>query len=245
MDELFKSKPGRQSLPLEEERDLIARAQEKDADATWALLVQYRGLLQKTSAGIRSRVGRQLTPERLEDLQADLVLAAVDAIQKFDTARFVRLSQVLPNVLQKAATKVEMALATPRSTLALWFKIWRQAEQDLSKAAQIAPEWGMSIDTFRAIEYSLANADYEWVQVPFSSQRVPTADEATYKLAHAALDTLSPSEREVVELLYGFRGYPKSDQEVALIRETSPRTVKEQRQRALQKMRNGLGITPA
>lgn len=238
MDELFKTRPGRTSLDLAEERDLIERAQAGDGDASWALLVQYRGILQSTANRVRKAV-RGLTPEQVEDLQADLVLAAVEAIQSFDAARFVRLSQVLPGKLRDTALEMTTSLAIPRGTLALWFKIWREADQDYSAAAVLAPQRGMAAATFRAIQHALSHADSEWVTVPWNAG-TPTADEETYRLAHYALSLLSAAEREVVELLYGFRGDVKTDMEVALIRDSSPRTVKEQRQRALEKMRAGL-----
>ncbi|UKH48481.1 DNA binding protein [Microbacterium phage Katzastrophic] len=238
MDELFKGGSGRVSLPLEEERDLIARAQAGDGDASWALLVQYRGILQKTANRVRASV-RGMTPEQIEDLQADLVLAAVEAIKSFEAERFVRLSQVLPGKLRDAALEMTTSLAVPRGTLALWFKVWREADQDFAAAAELAPQRGMTTDTFRAIQHALAHADSEWVTVPWGAG-VPSPDEETYRLAHYALSLLSPAERDVIELVYGFRGEPKTDEEVSLILESTKGTVKTQRRRALEKMRSGL-----
>ncbi|AUG84840.1 DNA binding protein [Microbacterium phage Sharkboy] len=238
MDELFKTRVGRASLELAEERRLIEAAQAGDGDAVWALLVQYRGILQKVANGVRASV-RGLTPEQVEDLQADLVLAAVEAVKGFDLERFVRLSQVMPGKLRDVATEMATSLAVPRGTLALWFKVWREAEQDYAAAADLAPKRGMSTDTFRAIQHALSHADSEWVTVPWGAG-VPSPDEETHRLAEYAMGLITPAEREVVELVYGFRGDPKTDEEVALIRDASKRTVKEQRQRALEKMRAGL-----
>jgi|GEM_PF-5416621 len=238
MDELFKARVGRVSLALEEERDLITRAQAGDGDASWALLVQYRGILQKTANRVRSSV-RGMTPEQVEDLQADLVLAAVEAIKGFDLVRYVRLAQVLPTVLRGVATEMATSLAVPSGTLDRWFKVWRAADQDYARAAELAPSMGMTADTFRAIQHALSHADSEWVTVPWGAG-VPTADAETYRLAHYALGLLSPAERDVIELVYGFRGEPKSDEEVSLILESTKGTVKTQRGRALAKMREAL-----
>lgn len=239
LQDLFKLKAVAVSLPLEEEQALIARAQQKDGDAVWALLLQYRGLLQKTAYEVR-KSARTMTPEQIEDLEADLVLAAVDTIQTFDAVRFVRLSQVLPGRLRDVGREMATTLAVPRGTLALWFKIWREADQDFPAAEVLAPVRGMSANTFRAIAHALAASGSEWVNVPYSAD-VPTADSETYALAHRALALLTPAEREVIELSYGFRGDPKTDQEVGEIREAGPRTIREQRVRALDKMREGLG----
>ncbi|QED11466.1 DNA binding protein [Microbacterium phage Vitas] len=238
MDELFKMKAGRESLDITEERRLIEAAQAGDGDAVWALLIQYRGLLQKTANNVRSRV-RGMAPDKVEDLQADLVLAAVEGIKAFELEKFTRLSQTLPGRLKDVALEMTTALTVPRGTLALWFKVWRAAEQDFREAERLAPGMGMTAGTFRAIQHALEHVDSEWVHVPYDAG-VPTADEETYRLAHHALSLLSPAERDVIELVYGFRGQPKTDQEVADIREASPRTIKEQRQKALTKMRREL-----
>ncbi|QIN93705.1 DNA binding protein [Microbacterium phage Stromboli] len=235
MDELFKTRVGRVSLALEEERALLAAGQAGDGDAVWALLVQYRGILQKTANRVRASV-RGMTAEQIEDLQADLVLAAVEAVKGFDMERYVRLSQVLPAKLRDVAMEMTTSLAVPRGTLALWFKVWREAEQDYARAAELAPQRGMATDTFRAIQHALAHVDSEWVTVPWAAG-VPTPDEETHRLAQYAMEALTTSEREVIELFYGFRGELKTDEEVGLIRETSRVSAFQTRQRALEKMR--------
>lgn len=238
MDELFKLKPGRESLDITEERTLIAAAQAGDGDSVWALLVQYRGLLQKTANNVRSRI-RGMAPDKVEDLQADLVLAAVEGIKAFDLERFTRLSQTLPGRLKDVALEMTTALAVPRGTLALWFKVWRAGDQDFAAAERLAPGLGMSAETFRAIQHALEHVESEWVHVPYDAG-VPTADEETYRLAHHALSLLTPAEREVIELVYGFRGQPKTDQEVADVLVQDRGVVKKRRQRALDRMRHAL-----
>ncbi|QJD49862.1 DNA binding protein [Microbacterium phage AvGardian] len=235
MDELFKTRVGRVSLELAEERRLIEAAQAGDGDATWALLVQYRGILQKVSNRVRAAV-RGMSPEQVEDLQSDLVLAAVEAVKAFDAARYVRLAQVLPSALQGVATEMATSLSVPSGTLGRWFKVWRAADQDYARAAELAPTMGMTPDTFRAIQHALAHADSEWVAVPWAAG-VPTPDEETHRLAVYAMGVLSPAERDVVELVYGFRGEPKSDGEVADVLEVPRVTVSKRRARGLEKMR--------
>lgn len=239
MDELFKARVGRVSLALEEERALLAAGRAGDGDAVWTLLVQYRGILQKVANRVRASV-RGMTTEQVEDLQADLVLAAVEAVKGFDMERYVRLSQVLPAKLRDVAMEMATSLTVPRGTLALWFKVWREAGQDYAAAAELAPRRGMSADTFRAIQHALAHVDSEWVTVPWAAG-MPTPDEETHRLAEFAMGALTPSERDVVELFYGFRGELKTDEEVGRIRETSRVSAFQTRQRALEKMRAVLG----
>ncbi|QUE26086.1 DNA binding protein [Microbacterium phage Stoor] len=238
MDELFKTRVGRVALALEEERALLAAAQAGDSDAVWALLVQYRGILQKVSNRVRAAV-RGMTAEQVEDLQADLVLAAVEAVKSFDMARYVRLAQVLPQALQGVATEMATSLTVPSGTLGRWFKVWRAADQDFARGAELAPTMGMTPDTFRAIQHALAHADSEWVAVPWGAG-VPSPDDETHRLAHLALAALNPQEREVIELVYGFRGEPKSDGEVADIVEAPRVTVSKRHSRGLEKMRVAL-----
>ncbi|UAW08633.1 DNA binding protein [Microbacterium phage Swervy] len=238
MDELFKTRVGRVSLALEEERALIAAGQAGDGDAVWALLVQYRGILQKVANRVRAAV-RGMSAEQIEDLQADLVLAAVETIKGFELDRYVRLAQVLPSALQGVATEMATSLSVPSGTLGRWFKVWRAADQDYARGAELAHTMGMTADTFRAIQHALAHADSEWVAVPWAAG-VPSPDDETYRLAHLALAALNPQEREVIELVYGFRGEPKSDGEVADIIEAPRVTVSKRHSRGLEKMRTAL-----
>lgn len=241
MRDIFDSKPGTTSLPLEDERNLIEYAQEAGSayaqSAQWDLLRQYRGLLQKTVNDVRKRV-RGMRPEQVEDLEADLLVVALEAIKAFDLSQNIRLVQVLPAILSRKATEVATALVVPNGTLALWFKIWRSADQDHDVAAKLAPAMGMASGTYVAIKHAMAYSDTDWDQ-PYTAGR-PVADVVTYELAHKGLDMLRPHEREVIELAYGFRGDPKADSEVADIVESPRNTVKFQRTRALEKMRRGL-----
>lgn len=239
MQELFTLKAGHVSLPLQEERELIIAAKTGSADAQWELLLQYRGLLQKTAYDVQGRA-RTMTSDQIEDLQSDLVVAALEVIQAFDLDRFVRLSQILPGRLRDVGLEWATALSIPRGTLALWFKVWRAAGQDFDTGAQLAPGMGMSANTFRAIAHALEFAGSEWVTIPHDGGYAPTADEETYRLAHLALSFLTPDELDVIELVYGFRGDPKSDKEVADIRGTAPTRVKRRRLAGIERMRTGL-----
>jgi len=238
VDELFKTRYHLVSLPLLEELDKILAVQEEGpgaSNAMWDLLVQYSGLLQRTSYDVQARVTR-MTPEQVEDLQSELVLAAIEAIKSFDSTRFMRLSQVLPGRLRDVALEMTTALTIPRGTLSLWFKIWRAGNHDFTTAEQLAPTLGMATTTFSAISHALAYAGSEWVTIPYTAGR-PTADAETHRLAYLALAALSEAEREVIELYYGFRGDHKTDQEVANIVLAPRVTVSKRRTRALEKMR--------
>lgn len=236
--DIFKTPAGSTSLPLAEERALIASAKTVGGSA-WALLVQYRGLLQSVAFDIRKRA-RGLTAEQIEDLQQDLILTALEVIRDFDLATHIRLSQVLPAALRRKSLELTTALVIPAGTLARWFAVWREADQDHQLAADLAPKRGMTTETYLAIQHALEFADSEWTTLPYNGGSRPTADAETYRLAHLAMEILTPAERDVIEQAFGFRGDPKPDDEVALVLDSTKGTVKSQRKRALTKMRLSL-----
>lgn len=238
--EIFKTRDHPVAMSVADERDLIAQSQGGDKEATWRVLTQYSGLLQTTAYGVRSRIPK-MTLEQQEDLESSLVLAALESIKDFDMVRFIRLSQVLPGKLRDIAFETTTALSVPRGTLNLWFKIWRAAGNDADAAVVLAPNMGMSADTFRAIFHSLDYTESTWVAIPYTAGR-PAPDAETYRLAHLAMEALSEVELEVVQFFYGFRGDVKTDQEVANIRGTSKTSAVQTRQRALARMRKSLDL---
>lgn len=80
----------------------------------------------------------------------------------------------------------------------------------------------------------------EWLALEYTPYRTPAPDLETALAAELALSSLTASERDVIELAMGFRGDPKTDEEVAIIRGSTKRTIKEQRKKALTKMRAAL-----
>lgn len=241
LPEIFKTRDHPTSLAQVDEANLIHQAQSGNKDATWDLVTQYAGLLQTTAYSVRSRLPN-MTIDQQEDLESALVLATLEAIQAFDMHVFMRLSQVLPGKLRDVAFETTTALAVPRGTLNLWFKIWRAAEGNTDVAVDLAPSRGMSTDTFRAIAHSLEYTDSAWATLPYDAGK-PTADAETHRLAHLALAALMPAEREVVEYFYGFRGDVKTDQEVANLRGTTKTSAVQTRQRALTRMRETLNTS--
>ena len=101
IDEIFKTRAVPVSMPLFNERQLIEAVQAGDGESSWPLLLQYRGLLQATMWKVLKSV--HPTPEQREDLEAELVLVAIETIKTFDLERFVRLSQVLSGRLRDTA----------------------------------------------------------------------------------------------------------------------------------------------
>lgn len=239
LPEIFRTRDHPLPLPLAEERELLASSQAGNKDATWRLITQYAGLLQATSYEVRARA-MKMTPDQIEDLESALVLATLESIAEFDPVRFVRLSQVLPGKLKDVAFETTTALTVPRGTLSLWFKIRRAADGDTDRAVELAPNMGMSANTFRAIAHSLDYVANEWITVPYNADK-PAADTITHDIIHKALALLYPAEREVIELFYGFRGDTKTDQEVANMRETSKTSAVQTRLGALKRLRVGIG----
>lgn len=240
MEDVFRTKPSKERVSVEDERKLIEQAQSGAhyaPSAQWDLVRQYRGLLQATSYKIRARAPG-MSPEQIEDLESDLVLVTLDAIRDFNLETHIRLAQTLTSDLAMFAGKMQTALNVPRQTLILWFKILRTHDGDLARAAEGAATMGMKPETFRTIHHALDYDEQEWAEVPYSAMDRGVPDELTHLLAHRALDALKPSQREVVELAYGFRGDPKSDAEVAeIVGAPSRKTVETRRTSALMKMR--------
>lgn len=239
LDELFTASAATEtSLDLDYERALILSAQTVDKQAAWTLVWQYRGLLQATFYRV-TRAVKRMTAEQREDLQQDLLATTLEVIQNFDFSKHERLSHVLPGQLKNTALEVSTALAIPRGTLALWFKIWRAGGKDFDVAAALAPAHGMSSLTFRSITGALEFAGSEWVTLPFNADNV-VPDTETYRLAHLAMEALTPAEHIVIEHAYGFRGDPKSDGEVADLLGHARSTVSTLRTRGLDRMRRTL-----
>lgn len=243
MIELFTVSPkGSKPLALDDERELLAAAKRGDQDAQWQLLFQYRGALQSAIRMVDG-AGHPLGEDAKEELRSDLVVEALSAIQDTDWSTTERLAQVLPRRLRAIATERVALIVVPRSTLSRWFRVLRAADGDQAKAELMAPSLEMSAQTFRSIAAALDNTDSEWALLPYNAGQV-VPDQLTLDLAHQALDFLTPAERDVIELCYGFRGDPKTDEEVSEVRMLSRRTVKEQRTGALHKMRAGLTGSP-
>lgn len=227
------------TLPLAHERWLIEKAREGDETATWDLLYQYRGALQAAARRVRTSA-RGLTPEQIEDLESNLIVTAIEVIkEKFDPARYERLSFVLPKYLQETATQTISALTIPRSVLGRWFKILRLADNDMDQAARIAPDHGLSVNSFRAIANALRCSDSDWLAEHFDPFKI-SPDVETQRLAYIALGVLSPTQRTVVEYAYGFRGDPSPDAEIGDILMMPRRTAQTHRRNALIAMRAAL-----
>lgn len=239
MLELFTAKATGSPMKLDRERLLLMRYQINGYDADInELLWQYRGIIQKAFYSVTKSV-RRMTDEQREDLASDLLVTALEVIRDFDLDANDRLSQVLPQALRKTALEVSTALSVPRGTLALWFKIWNLGGKDFTVASKLAPSLGMSTETFRSITAALEFAESEWVTTPYSVDQ-PVPDQATYDLAHKALELLTPAERLVIEHAYGFRGDPKSDGDIAIVTEQARSTVSTLRTRGLVRIRKTL-----
>lgn len=243
MEEIFRTKPSKDRVSVEAERQLIEQAQSTAhyaAAAQWDLVRQYRGLLQATSYKIRARAPG-MPPEQIEDLESDLVLVTLDAIRDFNLETHIRLSHTLVTLLNREAANRTEALKIPSNTLARWAKILRQADGDHQRAALAAPKMDMSTDTFRAIHHALDHVEGEWSELPYRADARPAPDEQTHALAHQALGMLTDERREVVELAYGFRGDPKPDSEVSEILGITRKAAELRRTRSIAQLRTALG----
>jgi DNA-directed RNA polymerase specialized sigma subunit len=235
------------TLTEEAEITLIVKAQLGDKESQWALLLQYRGVLKKSVSDVLEHARARSTyvpADQLDDLRSQLVLTTLEAVASFDAVIYKRLAQVLPRALARVVTARTTSLTVPARTRERFLSIVKEAyDRDVDPAA-LAPEFGMSVATYRAISNAIEARDIDDETVTATwdaSPSRPPADPADEILAREALSILTDHERQVVELSYGYpRGEPKPDLQVGKILLMSTASVTSIRTKALTRMRRHL-----
>jgi len=256
--EIFERGFTAEPLDAHEERGLIAAAQLGDSAAVERLVLLYAPALR---GGVKVYTRALLTtPQRsdLEDVQADAVMALIEAIHAFDPGKHTRLAAIAPSYIRNAVSVSAGTSATsftiPERTLKRFFGILRAADGDAELAAGLAPSYEMRRETFLAVLDAVRNTDsYQAVEdgEDLSVQAFKMApiwdgafgdaeDRILVEGAFRAVDTL---EGDVCRLAYGFADYePQSDPEVAERMGLSRPKVQRVRSGALDKMRSALGV---
>jgi RNA polymerase sigma factor (sigma-70 family) len=264
---IFESGAGEPILDAAEERQTIELATFGDAASIERLLLAYAPIVRKLVGTHRhaggARTSSGMSSHDLDDLRGAALLGFMEAIHAFDPEVHVRLAAVigghLADSLRATGSAPASALSIGPRTLKRFFGIVREAGGDMLAAVELAPEREMTKDTFRSIVSALRDGESynalaaeegadgrvrEIEASPFQySDTEPIRDVEDAILAQAALAAVDPLEERVCRLAYGFEDRdPISDAEIADELTMSRATTQRTRTRALDKMRQRLGI---
>lgn len=209
------------ALSTEDEARLIRTAQDRTNPqerecALAALWDAYQPVLNARAAKYR---------DHLEDadLQQEMWATFLEVIDTHDAEASPRLagriSQMLCNALDAAASAASTTWAIPTRTLQRFHGILRRGEGDIEAGAKLAPQYQMPAETFLWIAHLLrateslhpaahndeGEREHTHGTLVGTEDRDVYADADDHILAQAALAALSDHQREIVEMAYGFR----------------------------------------
>lgn len=254
-------------ITAHEERELIASAQAGDDLAHMRLLNLYGPLL-------RATVARASKTMDAEDAQSVALLAFEETLathigqveEGFDGRLGGRLAPAVRQALGVARAS-DNAFAVPTRTLTRYQGILNAAQGDAAAAAELAPEFGMSTETWIAIHHATrvestefrADGGFEdtttgragssygpgWGESNiYDDGREAIADAEDAILVRLAFKAVDDEEARIVEMAYGFTEYDTvPDAEIGHRLGLTRPTVQRRRAFALNKMRKALGVT--
>lgn len=248
------------ALPSEEERDLIARAYDRDDKAQMRLLEQYAPALRNAFARIVQPLRNSLSREDIEDLQMEAVMgfyAAIDVTATDPLARGLgrHLSAQVALALRDHQA-VRIAVTVPARTLRRYNSIMMKADNNLNAALEIAREYDMQPSTVLAVHTAVnqsahvvvnaAGADGAGATTEHVGALQPAVEDVveTIRLAQQARDAIDGRELEVIDKMYGFDelDQARSTREVAGLTGLSKSTVQRTHEAALSTMRSAIGL---
>lgn len=258
-------------ITAHEERELIASAQAGDDLAHMRLLNLYGPLL-------RATVARASKTMDAEDAQSVALLAFEETLathigqveEGFDGRLGGRLAPAVRQALGVARAS-DTAFAVPARTLTRYLGILNSAEGDPVAASEMAPEFGMSTETWIAIHHATRADSLDgavgtrpeayssngggfaegdgWsrdssARPIYDDGREPIADAEDAILVRLAFKAVDDEEARIVEMAYGFTEYDTvPDAEIGHRLGLTRPTVQRRRAFALSKMRKALGVT--
>lgn len=201
-------------LSLIGEADLIEQAQAGDQDAMLDLMRQYAPVLRRLRGVYTELIGA-------EDTEQELMLAFMDMVQTHDSERSPRLAgrinERLSFALSEAAATMASGFTIPRRTMERFIGIMKRAEQNVSVAREIAPDYGMSRETFDAVLRANRTDSSAAMSTTEEDERGSYAAgthvtalftgnpaEESAELAQFAMDAVTAEELTVVRYAYGF-----------------------------------------
>jgi len=231
MHELFEAPaPKLEALPLEEELELIARAQDGDEAAHNALLRQYIPALR---GAVSAQYKRLRDTHDLDEVRSLVFLAFVEGVKTVDAGK--RLAGNFAGRVKHAVHNDALppsAVSVPPRTYSRFVQIIEAAGGDPRKAEELAPGMGMTVEVLRSIRDArgmwgsldeLTGASDEAGRITVGGQSAEgsldviarsayhyeagyasTEARHTVELAFAAIDEQA---RAIVRLAYGFADY--------------------------------------
>lgn len=200
--------------PLSEfaEADLIEQAQLGDHEALLDLMRQYGPVLRRLRGAYSEVLG-------LEDAEQELMLAFTELVRDHDLNKSPRIagriSEVLGRKLSEAAAVGASGFTIPARTMSRYLGILKTAEQDVKLARSLAPNYGMTTETFDAVmranrtDSGVTDED-DGSQSAFNAGSNVTGmftgndAEESAELALFALGAVTDVELAVVRRAYGF-----------------------------------------
>lgn len=244
--QLFTGHLASPALSIADEHQLLHAAHLGDSAATEQLLIAYSPIMRNSvSAALRaSGKGSDAT----EDLQSAAVEGALLAIKAWDSSRHDRLAAVIRPYVRDAVSSAMNStseFAVPDRTAKRFWGIMKRAGYDVNVATELATEHEMSVEAFYSVLTAVRNT-YS-LEGMFESDEQPeqeglVADLDDKLMADAALKAIDADEHLVVHMAYGFDEDPVPVVEIAHRIGSSRNRVSRTRDRALEKMRERLGV---
>jgi DNA-directed RNA polymerase specialized sigma24 family protein len=226
-------------VPRAERRALTLAAQRGDQDAFERLLADLVPNLRAVVRRWGAFVG--------EDAEAVALLAFTEAVMAYDSRADIDgvgvvalLSQHVLEGMREAAD-ASYAVTVPSRTLQRFWAILRHAGGDPDAAERLAPQFDMTPDTFRDVRVAVLGSVELRPELATAEPAVPHVEDRV--MAAQALAALSGAEHTIARRAHGFGLYgPESDGQIAEALGMSRQSVQRKRVRALDTMREALGV---
>lgn len=243
-----------QRLSQEEERETIHAAKSGDEAAKMTLLYAY-------APALRNAVARYRDVLSADDARQAAVLAVLAAVETFEEEKYDRLAAVIAPALTNELGElvaVSASVTVPHRTRTRFFGILRRADNDVHKAALLAPKYEMSRETFYAVLEAINAESFDDRQdddrgeftgrgleahmLPLWNPEDVYADAEDRILVEMAFGAVDDLETDICRMSYGFTSYnPVPDGQIAADLSMTRPTVQRRRAGALSKMRDALG----
>lgn len=239
---------------VETERDLIGQAQDGDQTAAEILVLIYGSALAANHHARPSHVPA-------EDSVSALLARFWELVQTIELDRYDTIGNTVAEWLRDASAEAQAeqwSVRVPTRTLKRFWGIVRKAGGDFNVAADLAPQYEMSADTFWSVWQVVVGRRTADPDVLYTQPRDDYAALDDYMAAHAALRALDGRELDVSRHAYGFvTGDPMTDGEIVEAmserdlpadefargdRVVSRPTVQRERARGLERMRAALAV---
>lgn len=258
LDQIFAYTDADLSVSALEEAALIASAQAGDDGAKMRLVSAYGPALR--SAVSRFAKGIDSSDLSLDDLQSAALVALLELIETHDPAVSPRLAGRVAQHLAAALGEeftTAAAFTVPSRTLKRFYGILKAADGDVETAEGLAPDHGMTRETFRDVLSAVrgttsldAGSDEDGESERGDAKPVvsasPIVDVEDRILVDLAFRAVEDDEERICRLAYGFTEYdPQPDAEIAHRMGLTRPTVQRKRAKALGSMRKALGVTHA